>query len=259
MAAKVPGRMNIRFLGTGGPFGAGGRFQACILVDSGDRRLLLDCGASSLIAMAQHGIDPTSIDTILVSHLHGDHFGGIPYFLLEADIGPRQGAPHGQRTSTLTIAGPPGIEARVGQASDALFRGLGSRRFPFSVEFLSWTDRQPSRAGPALVTPFAVPHDPASSPFALRVEFAGRVIAYSGDTSWTESLLEVAKNADLFICEAFSFDRELPIHLSFQRIAAERARLTSNRLILTHLGPEMVSRLDQIDIECAHDGLLISL
>jgi ribonuclease BN (tRNA processing enzyme) len=251
--------VNIRFLGTGGPFGAGGRFQACILVDSGDRRLLLDCGASSLIAMAQHGIDPTSIDAILVSHLHGDHIGGIPYFLLEADIGPRQGAPHAQRTSTLTIAGPPDLEARVRQASDALFRGMGSQRLPFSLEFVSWTDRQPSRTGPAVVTPFAVSHDPASSPFALRVEFAGKVIAYSGDTTWTDSLIDVASGADLFICEAFSFDRELPIHLSFRRIAAERERLTSKRLILTHLGPEMVSRLDQVDIECAQDGLLISL
>ena len=72
-AAKVV----IRFLGTGDNFGSGGRLQACIYVDTGTSRFLIDCGASSLIAMKRAGISSAEIDAILISHLHGDHFGGF--------------------------------------------------------------------------------------------------------------------------------------------------------------------------------------
>ena len=73
------GTVRICFLGTGDNFGSGGRFQACIHVDTGTTRFLIDCGASSLIAMKRTGISSAAIDAILISHLHGDHFGGIPF------------------------------------------------------------------------------------------------------------------------------------------------------------------------------------
>ena len=48
----------VRVVGSGDAFGTGGRFQACILLDAADGRVLLDCGASSLVALKQQGIDP---------------------------------------------------------------------------------------------------------------------------------------------------------------------------------------------------------
>jgi ribonuclease BN (tRNA processing enzyme) len=71
----------VQFPGSGEAFGSGGRFQTCIYVDAEHPRLLIDCGASSLIAMKRYGVHPRSIDIILVSHLHGDHFGGIPFLI----------------------------------------------------------------------------------------------------------------------------------------------------------------------------------
>jgi len=92
--------MKLTFLGSGDAFGSGGRFNTCMLVETATTRFLIDCGASSLIAMKRTGITPNSIETILVSHLHGDHFGGLPFFILDPQF-------FSKRTVPLTDAGPP--------------------------------------------------------------------------------------------------------------------------------------------------------
>ena len=79
------GKMNVRFLGSGDAFGSGGRFQTCIQVSSEGSdaaHLLVDCGASSLVAMKRYGVETSDIDAIVLSHLHGDHFGVLPFFIL---------------------------------------------------------------------------------------------------------------------------------------------------------------------------------
>jgi ribonuclease BN (tRNA processing enzyme) len=70
--------VQLRFLGCGDAFGSGGRFQSCILGRSETCLFLIDCGASSLITMRRHRINPDEISLILVSNFHGDHFGGCP-------------------------------------------------------------------------------------------------------------------------------------------------------------------------------------
>src|SRR5262244_2652310 len=105
--------VSVTFVGSGDAFGSGGRFQTCILVDFSGGRFLLDCGASSLIALKQLGISPASIDTILITHLHGDHFGGLPFFILDAQFSKRE--------TPLVIAGPPGLRDRLKAAMEVLF------------------------------------------------------------------------------------------------------------------------------------------
>ena len=78
--------VKVRFLGSGDAFGSGGRLQACIHVEAGAMDFLLDCGASALCAMKRLGVPPSSVEAIILTHLHGDHFGGIPFFLLEAQL-----------------------------------------------------------------------------------------------------------------------------------------------------------------------------
>jgi len=99
--------MRVRFLGSGDAFGSGGRLQTCILLESGDFRCLVDCGASSLIALKRAAIDPNDIDTLLITHLHGDHFGGIPFLVLDGQFA--------RRSRRLLVAGPPGVAERVTQ------------------------------------------------------------------------------------------------------------------------------------------------
>ena len=82
--------VSIQFIGSGDAFGSGGRFQTCIRLTHQTGSLLIDCGASSLVALKRAGVPPASIDAILLSHLHGDHFGGVPFFILDAQFGDYQ-------------------------------------------------------------------------------------------------------------------------------------------------------------------------
>ena len=77
--------MRLQFLGSGDAFGSGGRFNTCFHLERANRgNVLIDCGASSMVAIRKWGVDPNAISTVLVTHLHGDHFGGLPFFLLDA-------------------------------------------------------------------------------------------------------------------------------------------------------------------------------
>jgi len=238
--------VKVRFLGSGDAFGSGGRFQTCIHLQAGDARLLVDCGASSLVAMRRFGVDPQSVDTVVLSHLHGDHFGGVPFLVLDGQFK--------RRTQPLTIAGPPGVAARVTAAMEVLFPGSSAVERKFAVRFVELRDRMPLALGAFTVTPFEVVHASGAPPYALRVAAGGKVVAYSGDTEWTDALLEAAREADLFIAEALFFDKRVKYHLDFTTLAAERARLACRRLVVTHMGEDMLRRVGELGVEAAEDG-----
>jgi ribonuclease BN (tRNA processing enzyme) len=238
--------VKVRFLGSGDAFGSGGRFQTCIHLQSGASQLLLDCGASSLIAMRRFGVDPQAIDTVLLTHLHGDHFGGVPFLILDGQFR--------RRTRPLTVAGPPGVEARVRQAMEVFFPGSTAIERRFETRFVELAEREAVEVGPVRVTGFSVVHASGAPPFALRVAAEGRIVAYSGDTEWTESLVDAARGADLFIAEALFYDKRVKYHLDLTTLLRERARLECRRLIVTHMGEDMLARVDGLEVEAAEDG-----
>jgi len=246
------GRVRIRFLGSGDNFGSGGRFQTCIHVEAGGSPFLIDCGASSLIPMKRAGIRSDRIDLILISHLHGDHFGGIPFFLLDAQLISRREVP-------LRIAGPAGLTRRVREAMEVFYPGSSGIERKFAVEYLEIREGEYTRIGDVAVLPVRVIHGGGAPSWALRVESAGKVIAYSGDTEWTDALLDVAHNADLFICECYAFEKAMRNHLNYRTLMEHRHRLGCKRLILTHMGEEMLNRLGEATLEAAQDGMEIAL
>ena len=83
----------------------------------------------------------------------------------------------------------------------------------------------------------------------------GRKIVYSGDTGWSEDLVAYARNADLFLCECSFFETRMDTDLDYPRIAGKLARFGAKRIILTHLGREVLRRHDEVALEMAHDGL----
>jgi ribonuclease BN (tRNA processing enzyme) len=243
--------VRVRFLGTGDAFGSGGRLQTCILIESKGASCLLDCGASSLIALRRADIDPDDIGAILISHLHGDHFGGLPFFILDRQFS--------ERRDRLRLAGPPGLEARVIEAMEVFFSGSSSAQRGFEIQFQELPEGVPTSVGPFLVTPYEVLHACGAPPYALRVESNGRVVAYSGDTAWTERLVAAASGADLFICESSFYDRRVPFHLDYATLMQHRSRLDCKRLVLTHMSSEMLSHLADLEVEAADDGFEIIL
>jgi ribonuclease BN (tRNA processing enzyme) len=249
--------VQVRFVGSGDAFGSGGRFQACILLRAPgqDGDVLLDCGASSLVALKQQRHDPNQIGLVLVSHLHGDHFGGLPFLILDGQFG--------HRTRPLHVAGPAGAGERVEAAMEVLFPGSTGVRRRFPVHFHELTDRQPLRFDleptELVVVPFAVVHASGAPALGLRVTWQGHTIAYTGDTEWTETLVELAQGADLLIAEGYTNQRKIRFHLDVATLEQHAGRLAARRVILTHLSADVLARAEELGWETASDGMTVDL
>jgi ribonuclease BN (tRNA processing enzyme) len=247
-----PTAVHVQFLGSGDAFGSGGRLQTCFLLRGAQSTCLIDCGASALISMRRFGISPNEIGTIVLSHLHGDHFGGIPFFILDAQL-------VSNRDRELTIVGPVGTRARVEEAMEVLFPGSSAAEHRFQISFVELEPGYSKSLGELTVTGFPVNHPSGAPAFALRLMIDGSVVAYSGDTDWTDSLVDAARRADLFIAEAYTFEKPIRYHLDLKTLLSHRDELGAKRLVLTHLGEDMIGRLDQLDCEVAEDGEIIEL
>jgi ribonuclease BN (tRNA processing enzyme) len=244
--------VSVRFVGSGDSFGSGGRFQTCILVDAPGVRFAIDFGTSSLIALAQQGIDPNSIDAILLSHLHGDHCGGVPFLLVDAMLGAR-------RTRPLTIAGPRDLPARMAQIAEALFPGVHVMKPKFPLDYVELEVGRPNQVHDLVVTPQAARHVAQTNPTALRVQVADKTVAYTGDGEWTEDLATLACDADLFIAECYYYDKPIKWHLNYTTLAAHLPTCGARRVILTHMSREMLAHAHEIPEQMAHDGLVVDL
>ena len=243
---------SIRFVGSGDAFGSGGRSQTCILVEDGAWRALLDCGASSLIGLKMAGIDPRSIEAIFISHLHGDHFGGLPFFILDAQFNSRRDRP-------VHLVGHADLEGRLRAAMEVLFPG-SSAALLGRADFVVVDPGPPVPVEPATIEVFSVEHACGSPPYALRLTTpSGRVVAYTGDTAWTDVLSTVASGADLLIAEAYFFDKKIPWHLDYTTLAGNRPSLAARRIAITHMSTNMLDRLDAVEMEVAYDGLVVEL
>jgi ribonuclease BN (tRNA processing enzyme) len=252
--------VRVQFLGTGGPLASGGRLQTCILIQSAQGRYLVDCGMTALVSMARFGVDPGAIDAVLISHLHGDHYGGLPLMILEARIHTHEGSTYPPRTRPLRVAGPPETEERVRQVLDLFgWRGqFSAMKKDGLLEFITLEPRRETVVHGLTVTAFPVVHYTPEAT-ALRMTVGGKTIAYSGDTGWTDMLLEVAAAADLFICQTYTIDIAQWGMVNYRTLREHRARLTCRRLVLTHVGPQMQQRLAEVEEEVASDGLIITL
>lgn len=244
--------MQLRFVGCGDAFGSGGRQNTCFHVAGERVNLLIDCGATSLPALKRLDIARDDIDLILITHFHGDHFAGLPFLLLDAQFA--------RRSRPLVIAGPQGIETRLAQLMEALFENSSKTRQKFELSVVALSPEETRSFGAVDVTPYPVVHGESGGPFlAYRVEAEGRVIAYSADTEWTEMLIPLGRDADLFIAEAYYYDRIVKNHLSLTTLQAHLPEIRPKRLVLTHMSDDMLGRLETLDHTAASDGMIVEL
>ncbi len=240
------------FIGTSDAFGAGGRRQSAIFARGERGGMLFDCGGTTNGGLNQLGIERGEVDVILISHFHGDHFGGIPAFLyasLYTDA----------RTHPLEIVGPPEIESRVHTLAAALGHSLAGRKWTFPIHYRELRAGEHFSAGPAQIEAFATQHQPEANPQGYRVQLGRERIAYSGDTGWFDDLPIRIASSDLFVCECTLHGAALDFHLSLEELREHRDELDCGRLILTHLGEEMSHQRGQIEIETADDGMTVKL
>jgi ribonuclease BN (tRNA processing enzyme) len=244
--------MQLQFIGCGDALGSGGRFNTCFHVTGARANFLIDCGASSLPALKRLGIAREAIDLILITHFHGDHFGGLPFLLLDAQFT--------RRARPLVIAGPEGIETKLANLMEALFEHSSKTKQRFDLSVVALEPEQGRTFGEVKVTPYPVVHGESGGPFlAYRVEAEGRVISYSADTEWTDTLVPAGRGADLFIAEAYYYDKIVKNHLSLKTLEAHLPAIGAKRLVLTHMSDDMLGRLGELPYTAAEDGMVVEL
>ncbi len=238
------------FVGTSDAFGAGGRRQSATLVRAPQGGLLFDCAGTTLTGLNELGIERGEIDTVVLSHFHADHFGGIPSLLIAMLY-------EDQRDAPLRIAGPPEVEERVRAACDALGHPLDDKLWRFKTEFQVLEPGKPQAMGPVGVVAFSTHHNPEANPQGYMVTAGSRRIAYSGDTGWFDALPDMVRGADLFVCECTQVRPAYEYHLSLEELVERQDEFDVQELVLTHLGTEMAKLRGSCQLPTADDGLIV--
>ena len=247
--------MRLTVVGCGDAFGSGGRGNACFWIESARATIVLDFGATALVGLRRLGLDPNRLDAVVLSHLHGDHFGGLPFLLLDAQYESRRETP-------LTIIGPVGTTERLQGALDVFYPGTPGKPWRFPLDVVDLPCEAPYRFTDLMIETTEVVHPSGAPSTAVRLSDGSRTLAYSGDTAWTDALVEVARGADLFLTECTSFDLQLANHLDFATIEANRPRLAASRIMLTHMGAAVLDHVAEIKAKgylVAYDGLILGV
>lgn len=242
---------DVLFAGSGDAFGSGGRLQTTICLSGAGPRVLIDCGATALVALKRAGVDPNEIDAVAVTHLHGDHFAGLPFLVLDGQFR--------RRERDLVVAGPVGTTARLRAAMDVLYPGMADVQRRFGLRVVELEPGSAADLGGTEVTGLQVMHASGAPALALRVRYGGRTVGCTGDTEWTPAIAQAAEGTDLFVAEAYSWDRPIRYHLDWATLSSHRAELACARLAVTHMGPQMLARLADLppDVVAADDGVVV--
>jgi len=241
--------MKALFLGTGNAFADGGRRPMAILLRGEGGGILLDCGPSTLPALKQCGSSPSDVDSILLSHHHGDHFAGVPFVVLHEMF---RG-----RTKPLSVLGPPGTRSKLVALTELLYPGLDETLFP--LDYRDVVPGSTHRSAGATVEPFEVDHFSGGVALGFRVVVDGKSVVFSGDTAWTDALLSPTDGADLFICECSSFDEPVERHMSYRDLSTRRDQLRAKRTFLVHASDDVIARRDELAFPLAFDGMEVDL
>ncbi len=247
--------MKLTVVGCGDAFSSGGRFQSCYLLEAGRDRVMIDCGATTMLGLGRLGIDPNSIEKAVISHLHGDHFGGLVWWLLHA-LYP------GRRTAPLDIWGPPGIEARFVAAAEALFPGCTAVERKFKLTFHEMHAGRAVRVGGVEVEAFEADHPSGAPSHGLRFAYGGKLLAFTGDSQWNESLVAGGRGADLYIMECYRFVGAPRSHTAWESIAGNLHRLDARRIMLTHMADDMLAHMREVTTQRvfpAEDALVVEI
>jgi ribonuclease BN (tRNA processing enzyme) len=247
--------MRLTVIGCSDAFGSGGRFHSCYVLDTSQGRLLIECGANSPLALKRAGIALSSIDAIVVSHCHGDHFGGLPFLLLDKMFSERSTAP-------IEILGPAGIQARTAALFECLYPNVGGLPKAFDIVYRELEPGEPSQWRGLSVSAYEVDHISGSPSLALSILDEGRRFSFSGDSGWCKGVIEAGRGADLYLIECTTFSTPSAMHLDYMTLARSFDDIGAARYLLTHMGAEMLAAADKVDSKrclLAEDGLSIAV
>lgn len=240
-------------LGAGDAFASYGRCQACYVIEADGKTILMEAGPVLLAQLKRAGFSPSNLDLVLISHLHGDHFAGLPFLILDYMW-------ESKLKRTLTIAGPRRLEQRTWTLFENMFSNFPEERVARRLKFEVLEPANSRDFDGIRIATIRTPHTKPDVSLAFRVTLAGKTVVFSGDTGWTDDLIPFADGADLFICECTYFEStHLDFHLNYPRIEQCRSRFNVGRMILSHIGREVIERQSEVKLEMASDGMEIQL
>lgn len=243
--------MKLRVLGCGDAFGSGGRFNTSFLVEGDGKRILIDCGASTLIRMKQLSLTVADIQAIIITHFHGDHYGGLPFLIISAYF-------EHQVRFPLHFFGPRGLKEQVYKLQEAVYPGTAKLLDELEVHFHEYLEEAWIGAIDLQVRAIPVVHAPPSLPHGIQLKIGEKLLGYSGDTEWTDNLIALADQTDLFICECNNWKHLGAGHLAYTTIQEKQSLLNTKRLVLTHMGAEMLKQTPT-DIHLLSDGEVVEV
>ncbi|GAB3208305.1 MBL fold metallo-hydrolase [Marinactinospora thermotolerans] len=218
--------MRLTIIGSSGSFPGPDSPASCYLVEAGGFRLLLDMGNGALGALQRY-VDIYSIDAVYLSHLHADHcFDLCSYWVART-------YPVSGRKPRIPVFGPTGVADRMAEA-------YGLDPDPGMRETFDFVELTPGRRE---IGPFTAHVDLVNHPveaFGIRLEHEGASLTYSGDTGTCDSLVRLARDTDLFLCEASFHDHEEhpeDMHLTGSEAGEIAGLAGARKLVLTHLVP----------------------
>lgn len=300
--AELPDGLHVYVCGSGSPMGDATRAGPCLAVLAGERALVFDVGSGSVRNLGAMGFPFARMDAAFLTHLHSDHLDSLGELMLQGWIA-------GGRSDPLPIYGPPG----TGEVVDGFMQayridrgyriahhgtgvanpgGFGGEAREIDIAALSegavvYSD------GELTVTVLSVDHAPIAPAYAFRIEYGGRAVVISGDTSAVPALAEFARGADVIFHDALNPEMvgqmqaaltardqprlakimaDIPDYHASPREAAELAEQAGvATLVLYHMVPGPPSALIEPafigdakdvfsgDLHLARDGMIVSL
>lgn len=220
--------MQLTILGSGVCVPDGRRYQSGYLLETGANRLLFDLGAGVLQRLAESGADYLEIDAICLSHLHCDHSCDLVPFLFGSNYHPTR-----RREKPLTLIGPPGTEEWLGRLQHAWHDWIEARDFGLQIHEIG---KEPLSLGNDRLCALPVAHSRGAVGYRLQ-DSEGHVFAYSGDSGNCDALVELGRDADLFLLECAFPDQATESHLDARSAGRIAVAAGCRRLLLTHVYP----------------------
>lgn len=226
--------MELTVLGCGDAFGNGGRFNTSFLLTDNQEHVLIDCGTTTLLRLKHEGIPLEEISTIIISHFHGDHFGGLPFLLISSLF-------EHPRKNPLTIIGPKGVKSKVLELQEIMYPGTSTKLKDISITFKEYFEGEKLVIEDKSLVAYQMEHSPESIPHGFRLSWNNGVFAFTGDTSMTKNLFKLSDGADLFICECNFMEGVNFGHLSYEEIIALKDKFNCKQLWISHMNDEVYS------------------
>jgi ribonuclease BN (tRNA processing enzyme) len=246
-----PSDITVTVLGSGTCVPSLERSSCSVLVETAGRKWLIDSGAGTLRRLLEAGTTIFELSYLMYSHLHPDHTADLVPLLFATKY------PDGGRTEPLTLIAGRGFADFFQRLRQVYGHWIDIGEDLFKIVEMDTGGRDHLRADGVDIDTAPMEHSPQSVAFRLTGP-GGKRLVYSGDTDDSEPLADLARQADLLICEAsFPESRKVPGHLTPALAGAIAARAGVRRLMLTHFYP--VCAETDIAAECrrTYSGPLI--